>query len=111
MWLQWIHLISLGFITVSTLLLMTPAAFHRLAEHGEETPRFYRVVRWMVLLSLPPLAFGVCGDFFIVIFKVSNNLRLSVAGAGLMLALFLGMWFVFPAIHRRPTKNVAPDQA
>jgi hypothetical protein len=100
MWLQWIHLISLGFITISTLLLMTPAAFHRLAEHGEETPRFYRVAHLMVLLSLPPLALGVCGDFFIVLFKVSNNSRISVAGGGLMLSLFLGMWFVYPAIWR-----------
>jgi Family of unknown function (DUF6328) len=91
--LKWVHLISLLLITLSTILLMTPAAFHRIAENGEETDRFYRVTHIMVLGSLPPLALGVCGDLFIVLFKVSSSFVLSVAAGLGMLSLFFGLWF------------------
>jgi hypothetical protein len=108
LWIKWVHLVSLCLIMISTILLMTPAAFHRIAERGEETSRFYRVTHFMVLGSLPPLALGVCGDFFIVLFKVSNNAALSVAASGCMLCLFLGMWFGYTAWrrirHREPRK-------
>jgi Family of unknown function (DUF6328) len=106
-WIKWVHLGSLSLITVSTILLMTPAAFHRIAEHGEETVRFYRVTHVMVLLSLLPLAIGICGDFFIVLFKVSDNLALSFVACGLMLCLFLGMWFGYTSWRRtrRPERR------
>ena len=31
---QYIHVVSLGLVTLSTILLMTPAAYHRLVEQG-----------------------------------------------------------------------------
>ena len=63
-WLKWIHLASLSLIALSTVLLLTPAAYHRIVERGEETEHFYRVAHIMVLCSLPPLAVGICGALF-----------------------------------------------
>jgi len=88
-WLKWIHLWSLSFITLSTIVLLTPAAYHRIVENGEETERFYRVANTLVLWSLPPLALGICGDFFLVTYKMSGSLCISLAAAALMLALFV----------------------
>jgi hypothetical protein len=99
-WLRWVHLASLLLITVSTILLVTPAAFHRVAEQGEETIRFYRVAHLMVLLSLPPLSLGICGDFFIVMFKISNHVGFSLLAAVIMALLFLSLWLVYPLLHR-----------
>ncbi|MDP9172180.1 MAG: DUF6328 family protein [Acidobacteriota bacterium] len=100
-WLKWIHLASLILIALSTILLMTPAAFHRLAERGEETPRFYWVVHWMILCSLPPLALGICGDFFLVWFKIGNNAGHALIAGACMLALFIAMWIGYPLWRRR----------
>jgi hypothetical protein len=99
-WIKWVHLVSLSLITISTILLMTPAAYHRIAEDGEETGRFYRVTRFMVLASLPPLALGVCTDFFIVMFKISGDLGLSLVVCGVLLCLFAGFWFAYPVWRR-----------
>ena len=108
-WLKWVHLVSLLVITLSTILLMTPAAFHRIAEHGEETDRFYRVTHIMVLSSLPLLALGVCGDLFIVLFKVSSSFVLSLTGGVSMLALFIGLWFGYTSWcrARQPQTRIA----
>jgi hypothetical protein len=72
---------------------VTPAPFHRIAERGEETDRFYRLTHAIILSSLPPLALGVCGDFLVVVFKVTNDFTMAaLAGTG-MLSLFFGTWF------------------
>jgi hypothetical protein len=99
--LKWIHLASLSLLTMSTILLMTPAAFHRLAENGEETRRFYRVAHSLVISSLPPLALGMSADFYIVLFKVSGDREFSLVLSGAMLLFFLAMWFMYPLSHRQ----------
>jgi hypothetical protein len=55
-WPKWIHLASLSLIALSTVLLPTPAAYHRIVEQGEETQHFYRMAHVMIICSLPPLA-------------------------------------------------------
>jgi hypothetical protein len=100
-WLRWVHLFSLAFIAGSTVLLLTPAAYHRIAENGEDTERFYRVANSMVLWSLPPLALGICGDFFLVTYKTTDRLALSLIAGGLMLMLSGGMWFGYTWFRKR----------
>jgi hypothetical protein len=100
-WLKWIHLASLSFIALSTVLLLTPAAYHRLVDRGEETQEFYRVANAMVLSSLPPLALGVCGDFFVVIYKVSGAAGISLFASLLMLGIFAALWFGYTWFRRR----------
>src|SRR5204863_9545103 len=39
---QVVHVASLGLCTLSAILLITPAAFHRIVEKGEVTDRFQR---------------------------------------------------------------------
>lgn len=91
--LKLIHLVSLLLIALSTIFLLTPAAYHRIVENGEETPRFYRVAHVMVLLSLPALAGGMSGDFLLVIYKMTNLWGVSLA-AGLGLFCVVGLiWF------------------
>src|ERR1700687_4298009 len=99
-WLKWIHLASLSLIAVSTIILLTPAAYHRIVENGEETERFYQLTHVMVLWSLPPLALGVCGDFFIVLYKMTDRLDFSLSAGVIMLLAFAAMWFGYPWFRR-----------
>ena len=106
-WLKWVHLASLSFIAVSTILLLTPAAYHRIVEHGEETESFYRLGHVMVLYSLPPLAMGVCGDFFLVVYKMTDRLGFSLAAGTIMLFVFVGMWFGYTCFRRNHPGHVS----
>jgi hypothetical protein len=80
--------------------LLTPATYHRIVENGEETERFYRLAQVMVLCSLPPLALGVCGDFFIVVYKLTDSLESSLSAGVIMLLAFAVMWFGYPWLRR-----------
>lgn len=91
--IQHLHLISLGAVALSVIFLMTPAAYHRLVEQGEESERFHRFATGMVLAAMGPLGLGICGDFFVVSYKVTESLPLSTAAAAIALLFFWGLWF------------------
>jgi len=68
-----LHILSLFCIANSTILLMAPAAFHRIAEGGENTERMYRYTSTMLLWALLFLAFGICGDYAMLLHKLSDS--------------------------------------
>lgn len=105
-WLKWIHLASLSLMVVSTIILLTPATYHRIVENGEETERFYRLAQVMVLSSLPPLALGVCGDLFIVVYKLTDSLESSLSASVIMLLAFAVMWFGYPWFRRNHPRHL-----
>jgi hypothetical protein len=98
---QVIHACGLGFVTLSVLLLMTPAALHRLAYHGEDSAEFFRIGSWLVTAAALPLALGISSDIFVVLYKVSSSLSLALAGAGASTGLFLGAWYAYPLASQR----------
>lgn len=95
-----VHLASLALIALSTILLMTPAAYHRLVEDGQETEEFYRFASCMVLTAMVPLALGICGDFFVVVRKVTESDSSALGAAGMALLFFFGLWFGFTSYRR-----------
>ena len=50
--LQYVHLGSLCLLAVSIVFLMSPAAFHRIVERGEDTERLYRFSSVMLLAAM-----------------------------------------------------------
>jgi hypothetical protein len=107
--LKMIHLVSLVLIALSTIFLLTPAAYHRVVENGEETARFYRVAHVMVLLSLPTLAGGMCGDFLLVVYKMTNTWSTSLSAGGGLFCVVCTMWFGYTYFCRNhwPTRRAA----
>jgi uncharacterized protein DUF6328 len=90
---QYIHIVSLTLIMLSTILLMMPAAYHRLVELGEPSEHFYRLAKTAVLLSMIPLGAGICGDYFIVISKVSRSIILATSTTVFLIAVLFAVWF------------------
>lgn len=90
---HYIHLASLGLIALSIILMMTPPAYHRLVERGEETEHFCRFASRMLLAAMLPLALGITGDFFVVARKITESKTMAAILAALTLMLFYGLWF------------------
>nr|WP_228531049.1 MULTISPECIES: DUF6328 family protein [Myxococcaceae] len=95
-----VHLASLGCVALSVLLLLTPAAYHRIVEQGEETQHFHRVASALVLASTVPLALGLSGDAFVVVRKVLGSTTAGLWAGGGNLVLCLGLWFGFTLVAR-----------
>jgi hypothetical protein len=96
-----LHLVSLILLALSTVLLMTPAAYHRVVERGENTERFHRFASRLVLIAMVPLALAIAGDAYIVVDKVTHSPALAVAITLVLLAFFFGCWFGYTAYARR----------
>jgi hypothetical protein len=102
---RYVHVASLTLVTLSTILLMTPAAYHRLVERGEATEHFFRLASAMVLWSLVPLSCGTCGDFFVLARKISGSIFLASTTTVAILLCFYGLWFGF-SLYRRASLGV-----
>ncbi|MDQ3803796.1 MAG: DUF6328 family protein [Acidobacteriota bacterium] len=101
---KYVHLASLGFIAVTVVLLMTPAAYHRIVEQGEETEHFHRFASKMVVAALVPLALGLSGGVYVVVQKVTDSTLVAVVAALVTLALFWELWFGI-TLYRRTQRD------
>ena len=90
---HWVHLGSLLATTVSIVLLIAVAAYHRLAEGGEDTEHFYKVGSRFLIAALVFLAPGMTGDLFVVIRLITGSPTLSAWLATSLLVAFYGIWF------------------
>lgn len=88
-----VHLISLALTALATIILITPAAYHRIAERGENTEHFHRFAGRMIVAAMAVLAPGVCGDLWVVAVKVTHSMPLATVGAAVMLGVFYSFWF------------------
>jgi hypothetical protein len=101
---KYVHLASLGMIAVTVVLLMTPAAYHRIVEQGEETEHFHRFASKMVVSALVPLALGLSGGVYVVVQKVTDSTLVAVVSALVTLALFWELWFGI-TLYRRTQRD------
>jgi hypothetical protein len=98
-----VHAVSLGLVALSVMLLMAPAAYHRIVYAGEDSPDMHRVGSAMVTAATAPLALGLAGDIYVVIGKIIG-LATGLAAAGLALFVLITLWYGYPlavALHRR----------
>ncbi|HVF43770.1 MAG TPA: DUF6328 family protein [Pyrinomonadaceae bacterium] len=103
---KYVHLASLGLTALAIVLLITPAAYHRMVERGEETEHFHRFASKVLVAALVPLALGMAGDVYVVVQKVTESLLISVVSALVILAIFWELWFGLP-LYRRTQREYA----
>lgn len=97
---KYVHVGSLCLIALSMILLMTPAAYHRIALHGEDTLQFHEVASGLLLATMLTLPLGICGDVYVVFRKVTDSIALSIGTAAAVLFVFYGLWFGFTTYRR-----------
>jgi len=103
---KYIHLLSIGLSALTMVLLITPAAYHRIVEQGEETEHFHRFASKVLVAALVPLALGLSGDVYVVVQKVTDSQLISVVSALVILAVFWELWFGL-TLYRRTQREYA----
>src|SRR3954449_3709102 len=93
------HGASLAFVAAAVMLLMAPAAYHRLVFAGENNEEMHRTGSLLVTLATVPLAIGLAGDLYVVIAKIAESSLIGIAAAvAALLLLLLGLWHGFPLV-------------
>jgi len=107
-----VHAVSLGLVALAVMLLMAPAAYHRIVYAGEDTQDMHRVGSALVTAATAPLALGLAGDIYVVIGKIIGPAT-GLAAAAFGLLVLVGLWYGYPlavALMRReaPARRAQP---
>lgn len=108
---QHLHIAALGTNTLAMMLLMTPTAYHRLVEGGEDTEGFHRVASRFMLAALIPIALSIALDVYVVL---EHALARPLTAASLAAAIgcaMLTLWLGMPLVvrHRRRLARAHAD--
>ena len=99
---KYVHCAGLCAVALSVVLLMTPAAVHRIAFHGEDEPDFFKIGSRLVVAASIPLAIGISADLAVVFFKTTNDATAALASGLIALVALLGFWLIYPILRKRP---------
>ncbi len=93
---QRIHLLAIALVVITTIIIMTPAAYHRQMEVKAVTDSFINMASKLMLISMIPLSISVCLDFYLVSRLILNDEFVSLVVAFVSFALFILVWIVLP---------------
>jgi Family of unknown function (DUF6328) len=95
-WVKMTHAIALTAVALSVVLLMTPAALHRIAYGGENVQSFFRISSVLVIAAAFPLALGIAADLCVVGFKITGGAQLATITGCVSLLILMTFWFFYP---------------
>jgi Family of unknown function (DUF6328) len=95
-----VHVAALVLVAFTVILLMTPAAIHRITFGGEDAERFHTIGGRFVIAAAVPLGLGLSLELFVALVRATQSPALGIAGACAIAALFAGLWFVQPLLLR-----------
>jgi hypothetical protein len=96
-----VHVAALCCVGFAVILLMTPAALHRISFAGENTAPFLRLGSAFVIAAPAFLAVGIAGDLFVASYKAADSQGLALAAASASAVLLAMFWFAIPLYIRR----------
>ena len=97
---QIVHLASLGLIALATMVLMAPAAYHRIVENGRDTERFHAFASRTLLVALALFGPGFSGDLYVVLIRAGFPQAAVPVALAALLAFYLA-WFGAMILLRR----------
>jgi uncharacterized protein DUF6328 len=100
-----VHSIALGLVALTIVLLMAPAAYHRIVYRGEEAQEFEETGSMFITAATIPLALGLSADIYVAIVKIVKSDIFAIAVASVTLIGFIGLWHVYPLILRERKRN------
>jgi hypothetical protein len=92
------HAISIAFVAVSVMLLMAPAAYHRIVYAGEDSDDMHRTGSVLITAATLPLAIGLAVDIHVVMAKIADSGIAGLISGVAALVLLLGLWYGFPLV-------------
>jgi Family of unknown function (DUF6328) len=95
-----IHFGATVLVTIAIALIMTPAAYHRLAEQTTISKFFVRLASWLIAAAMVPLMVGLTLEVYLLGLLVTGVPKISLVIATALFGVFLLLWFVFPLAMR-----------
>jgi len=95
------HIAALFLIALTVILLIAPAAVHRITYGGEEAESFYRIGSGFIVAASLPLGLGIVADIYVAVMRAADSPALAVFGAIAVAVVLAALWYVRPWTLRR----------
>jgi hypothetical protein len=96
-----VHAAALMLLALAVILLIAPAAFHRIAFGGEDSEDFHRIGSRFIVAATVPLAGGIAGDVYVAVGKIAETQVLGIAAALAVMIVLIALWYAQPYLLRR----------
>jgi uncharacterized protein DUF6328 len=98
------HLAALSCIALAIVLLIAPAAIHRIAFNGDDDERFLRIASRILTLALVPLSVGISTELYVAATRLLPGTAAPSWTAAIGLCLLLSLWYVVPLALRKSAR-------
>jgi hypothetical protein len=98
---QLVHLVSLGLVALSVIMLIAPVPYHRIAAHGNAEPAVLRYTVAMMLPALGVLTLGMVGDTYVTIRLITQSQIIALAVSSVAMLVFTTLLYGLPLMARR----------
>ena len=108
---RYVHLASTGLVAAAVIMLIAPAAYHRIVARGNAEEG---VLKYAVRMMLPAeglIAAGLVGDTYVTMRLISGSEATALAVSAAALAGFTTLLYVFPLMARRRRTPVGGSPA
>jgi hypothetical protein len=102
-----VHLVALLSLALAIILLIAPAAIHRLSFGGRDDPRLQSIGSLLITTALLPLACAISCDVLIALTRLFGDTAASWGAALAVLFLLIGLWYVLPLLVKRALRRAA----
>jgi hypothetical protein len=100
MTVRMVHLVALASLVLAIILLIAPAAIHRVAFGGAEDPRLHSLGSVIITIALFPLAAGISCDLWVALTRLLGDGAAVLAAAVASFVLLVTFWYLFPLLIR-----------
>src|SRR5258708_26551399 len=90
---QVLHLVALLMLAVSIALIMTPAAYHRIAVRGMVSRHFIELASRFLEYAMFPLMLSITVDIFLLARFILDNAAIAAAIALVTVLMFFCLWY------------------
>jgi hypothetical protein len=102
-----VHLAALCLIGMNVILMMTPAALHRLSFGGEDSPRFLSMGSALVTIGPAFLAAGISAEIYVVFLKALDSTQVALTASIAAALVLTALWYVWPSALRKSAGSIA----
>ena len=95
------HVGALFCVAIAVILLMAPAALHRLSFGGEDAPEFLKIGSAFVIAAPAPLALGIAFDTYVASRRALDSDQAALILAGLTSLVLFSLWYAYPLLRRQ----------
>ena len=100
-YLRNVHFAGLAAVALCTILLISPAAVHRLTFKEQDVERFHRIGSILIGVALVPLLVGICADVYVAMVRICASGLAAAIVSGVTACLLIYLWYGMPLLLRR----------